>query len=104
MLVGFSHRWEWVLTHHEVRDDVVSTPLADEGHTDDHGQAVSSLSCIPQLSKVPPCAVVPDQTRLLDDLLNFELDDWRVHVTVSMVFSKNSGGFFESIVSDEPSR
>jgi len=75
LLVGVGDARVFDHCRHKVADDIVSAPLAEEGHGDNHGETVARSASVAQLTKVPPWVVVACLGKVVGDLVELELDN-----------------------------
>lgn len=68
-----------------------------EGHADNHGQAVTSSPRVDQFSVVPPGIVVLAHLVILNDLVILELDYRRVEVAVTVILGEDGERLVRSI-------
>ena len=87
---------------HEVADDVVSRPLSEEGHHDDHVRPVAGRLGVEQLAVVPPGVLVSVHVALLDDLAILQLHKRVVGIAVAVVLGHDPQSFFGAVLGDEP--
>jgi hypothetical protein len=82
---------------HEVGDDVVAGPLTEEGHGNDHEQAIARGLGVAQLTEIPPGVLVASGAELFDDFTVLKLNNGVVAVAYSRVlenlgYKAQSGG------------
>lgn len=92
-----------VLLYHEVRDDIVTGPLSEESHADNHGYSVSRSFRVIKLTEIPPRVFIAVLLPLFNDLAILKLDDRRIDIAVSVIFGKYLDRLFGAIVCDKPS-
>jgi len=81
----------------EVADDVVSAPLAEERHTDHHGQTVACTPCVEELAEFPPRILVLCCREILRDFVQLQLNDRGVWVAFAVVFGHDGDCFLSAV-------
>ena len=99
----WTHQVRMIGSYQEIRDNIVTRPLSEESHADDHCDSVSCSFCVVKLTEVPPWVFVSVQFHLLNDFAVLELNNGRVDVAFSVVFGEDVESFFSAAMGNEPS-
>ena len=60
--------------------------LAEETHGENYHCSVALLAAVEKLTVIPPALVGPRNGNVFDHFLVFELHDWRVSATLTVIF------------------
>lgn len=89
-------------TYHKVRYDIVTAPLAEEGHANDHGKSVSGSTSVDQLLVVPPWVFIMGSLSLFDDLSILKFHKRRVLIAITVVFCEDGKGLLGAVLVNQP--
>lgn len=90
--------------YHEVADDVITAPLAEEGDAEDHGEPISPSLRVVELPEVPPRVVVDSDAPLLENFAILKLNKRRIGIAFTVILGEDGKSLFRPILVHKPAR